>query len=112
MPRGTRRRNADDSVLVRSAELIGWAVGGIEREIVETRERLAALMARAAQLRTQAGHTGDQRKQTAAGGAKAEPPRRRKMSAEGRKRIADAARRRWAKWRAQKQNAQKQKKNG
>jgi hypothetical protein len=39
------------------------------------------------------------------------------MSAEGRKRIADAARRRWAKWRAQKQNtqkqnAQKQKKNG
>ena len=107
MPRGTRRRNADDSVLVRSAELIGWAVGGIEREIVETRERLATLMARAAQLRTQAGRTDNRKGHTSAGGPKADRPRRRKMSAEGRKRIADAARHRWAKWRAQ-----KQKKNG
>jgi len=39
MPRGRPRKNADD-VLIRSAELIGWALGGIEREIVETRNKL------------------------------------------------------------------------
>ena len=38
MPRGRPRKNAD--VLLRSAEFIGWALGGLEREIVETRNRL------------------------------------------------------------------------
>ena len=32
MPRGRPRKNPDD-VLLKSAELIGWALGGIEREI-------------------------------------------------------------------------------
>ena len=42
MPRG-RRRKRSDSVLFKSAEWIGWALGGLEREIAETRERLALL---------------------------------------------------------------------
>ena len=32
MPRGRPRKNSTD-VLIKSAELIGWALGGIEREI-------------------------------------------------------------------------------
>ena len=50
MPRGRPRKKKDD-VLVKSAEMIGWAIGGIEREIMSTRERLAALSAQAATLR-------------------------------------------------------------
>ncbi len=109
MPRGRPRKNADD-VLVRSAELIGWALGGIEREIAETRERLGALTARAAQLRRQSEGRGPsegrggQAVQAAGAEEKAGGSRRRRMSAEGRKRIADAAWRRWAKWRAEHKN--------
>ena len=44
MPRGRPRKNPND-VLIKSAEFIGWALGGIEREIVETRNRLASLTA-------------------------------------------------------------------
>ena len=53
MPPGRPRKNKD--VLVKSAELIGWAIGGIEREISQTRERLAALTAQATKLRKRAG---------------------------------------------------------
>src|SRR6185437_6984002 len=42
MPRG-RPRKSTDAVLFKSAEMIGWALGGIEREIVATRARLSAL---------------------------------------------------------------------
>ena len=107
MPRGRPRKNADGA-LFRSAELIGWALGGLEREIVETRDRLAALTAQAAKLRKRAGQRVCQAledaESTVAATVKAAQPRRRKMSAEGRKRIADAARRRWAKWRAEHKN--------
>ena len=51
MPRGRPKKKKDD-VLVKSAEMIGWAIGGIEREIMSTRERLAALSAQAATLRS------------------------------------------------------------
>ena len=54
MARGRPRKNPDD-VLIRSAELIGWALGGIEREIVETKNRLAALTAQANVLRSRIG---------------------------------------------------------
>ena len=53
-PEGDREKKQSD-VLLKSAELIGWAIGGIEREIVQTRERLAALTAQAAKLRRRAG---------------------------------------------------------
>lgn len=103
MARGRPRKNPED-VLIRSAELIGWALGGIEREIVETRNRLASLTKQAAQLRTRIGARGAQ-----AGGGGSEPAleepaagpanrkrRRRKMSPEARKRISDMMKKRWA----------------
>ena len=107
MPRGRPRKNADD-VLIRSAELIGWALGGIEREIVETRKRLASLTAQAAQLRTRAGAKGSRGQAAAASdatAAAAEEPaeagngrrkRRRRMSPEARKRISEMMKKRWA----------------
>jgi hypothetical protein len=100
MPRGRPRKKRD--VLVKSAELIGWAIGGIEREISQTRERLSALTAQAAKLRARAGIRGS--KAAAAGGASAgseasgngRKRRRRKMSPEARKKISEMMKKRWA----------------
>ena len=103
MPRGRPRKNPQD-VLIRSAELIGWALGGIEREIVETRKRLTALTAQAAQLRNRAGVKGtsgqapaaaDSAETDAAEGT-GRKRRRRKMSPEARKRISEMMKKRWA----------------
>ena len=102
--RGRPRKNPDD-VLIRSAELIGWALGGIEREIVETRSRLAALTSQAAQLRKRVGLRGPGRPPAAAADAQAQEAtaaapnrkrRRRKMSPEARKRISEMMKKRWA----------------
>ena len=106
MARGRPRKNPND-VLIRSAELIGWALGGIEREIVETRHRLASLTAQAAQLRHKVGakaaRAGSAVSAAAADAADvvaAAPAgrtrRRRKMSPEGRKRISEMMKKRWA----------------
>jgi hypothetical protein len=105
MPRGRPRKNTG-GVLIRSAELIGWAIGGLEREIVETRHRLTALTAEAERLRKQVGRSAG--KAFAAGATGTSHARRapRKMSPEARKRIGDAAKRRWAKWRAAKRGKQ------
>jgi hypothetical protein len=100
MAKGTPRSGAENA-LIRSAELIGWALGGIEREIVETRNRLAALTAQAAKLRKEAWRRAAPAADTAAQTKAAGGRRKRRMSAEGRKRIAEAAKRRWAKWRAE-----------
>ena len=106
MARGRPRKNPND-VLIRSAELIGWALGGIEREIVETRHRLASLTAQAAQLRHKVGakaaRAGSAASAAAASAAQAVSPapagrtrRRRKMSPEARKRISEMMKKRWA----------------
>ena len=102
MPRGRPRKNQDD-VLVKSAEMIGWAIGGIEREIMSTRERLAALTAQAATLRSKLPAGGSGRGAAAAGVAPGAPAgagkakrRRRKMSPEARKRISEMMKKRWA----------------
>jgi hypothetical protein len=100
MARGRPRKNPGD-VLIKSAELIGWALGGIEREIVETRNRLAALTAQAAQLRSRAGGAAKSvPEQEAAAGEGEEKPsrkrRRRKMSPEARKRLSEMMKKRWA----------------
>jgi hypothetical protein len=96
MPRGRPRKNPDD-VLLRSAEFIGWALGGLEREIVETRGRLAALTAQAAKLRAKVGArksgAAAVAQEPAEGGRKR---RRRKMSPEARKRISEMMKKRWA----------------
>ena len=99
MPRGRPRKNPDD-VLIRSAELIGWALGGIEREIMETRNRLAALTKQAAQLRRRAGRgvvaAGTGAVESVAAPFTGRKRRRRKMSPEARKRISEMMKKRWA----------------
>ena len=103
MPRGRPRKNQGD-VLVKSAEMIGWAIGGIEREIMSTRERLAALTAQAATLRSKLPAGGGARGGVSPAGATAtgetanvkEKRRRRKMSPEARKRISEMMKKRWA----------------
>jgi hypothetical protein len=98
MPRGRRRTKSTD-VLLRSAELVGWALGGLEREIAQTRERLAALNAQAAKLRARAGASI---RATLGTGVSTNGPvsrkRRRRggMTAAGRKRISDMMKKRWA----------------
>jgi len=111
----TTGRKTQDDVLLRSAEFIGWALGGIEREIVETRQRLESLTRQAAQLRSRVGSgktgsRGGAAPAMQADVATAEPqaaeaaaPRaRRQMSAAARKRISDRQKKRWADWRKKK----------
>jgi hypothetical protein len=106
MPGGRPRKNPTD-VLMKSAELIGWALGGIEREIVETRHRLSALTAQANQLRTRIGAKGVRAAlpalpadATAAPDGSDVPAgrkrRRRKMSADARRRISERMKKTWA----------------
>ena len=110
MARGRPRKDSDD-VLIRSAELIGWALGGIEREIVETKNRLAALTAQANVLRSRIGRKSAarplegstpvsaafERESDAASPQPATRRRRRKgMSPEARKRMSEMMKKRWA----------------
>jgi hypothetical protein len=107
MARGRPRKNPTD-VLIKSAELIGWALGGIEREILETRHRLSALTAQANQLRKRAGVKAAPSAAAAAAagdgpsdveetaGATGRKRRRRKMSPEARKRMSEMMKKRWA----------------
>jgi hypothetical protein len=102
MPRGRPRKNQGD-VLTKSAEMIGWALGGLEREIALTRERLASLTAQAGSLRSQlmrGGRGGAASASPAEDGDATAPSgrkrRRRKMSPEARKRISDMMKKRWA----------------
>jgi hypothetical protein len=97
MPRGRPRKTQGD-ILMKSAEMIGWAIGGIEREIVATRDRLTALTAQANALRAklpggarQLAVSGDVAATAPAGGRK-----RRTMSPEARRRISEMMTKRWA----------------
>ena len=101
MPPGRPRKNAD--VLFKSAEMIGWAIGGLEREIMLTRERLSALTTQVTKLRARAGvrassgataTTGSAANEGTAGGGRKR--RRRTMSPEARKRISEMMKKRWA----------------
>lgn len=98
MPRGRPRKKNDD-LLMKSADMLGWALGGLEREIAQTRERLGVLTAQASRLR----HRIATRRGAAAGEAPAAAEaggsrrrRRRAMSAEARKRISEMMKKRWA----------------
>jgi hypothetical protein len=96
MPRGRPRKN---DVLFKSAEMIGWALGGIEREIAATRQRLTALTEQANQLRSRSGVRRGRPPIAAATfdePAVASPRGRREMSPEARKRISELMRKRWA----------------
>ncbi len=101
MARGRPRKNQGD-VLMKSAEMIGWALGGLEREIALTRDRLGSLTAQANSLRSQLMRGGKAAAAPAAAGddADAAAPgrrrRRKKMSPEARKRISEMMKKRWA----------------
>jgi hypothetical protein len=108
MPRGRPRKNSQD-LLLKSADMLGWALGGLEREIAQTRERLAALTAQAGKLRARlgvaSGRTSSVRASAGDAPAAAAAPgrKRRKMSAEARKRISDMMKKRWAERRKRKE---------
>jgi hypothetical protein len=76
---------------------VGWALGGLEREIAQTKERLAALNEQATKLRSRLGVAARRGVEAAVAASSAEPSsrRRRKMSAEGRKRISEMMKKRW-----------------
>ena len=97
MPRGRPRKS--DQVLMKSAEFIGWALGGLEREIAHTRERLASLTQQAARLRQRVGSklvaTGSTKSSAGRAGSTGKR-RRRRMSPEARKRISEMMKKRWA----------------
>lgn len=103
MPRGRPRKTRDD-VLMKSAEFIGWALGGIEREIAMTRARLSSLTAQANTLRARAGRgkgtqssaASDGSSYAEAGGGLRRARKRRTMSPEARKRISEMMKKRWA----------------
>jgi hypothetical protein len=84
---------------MKSAEVIGWALGGLEREIAATRERLSALTAQATTLRARLGKGAAQAVAAVSPEPTAAPNRkgrRRRMSAEARKRISEMMKKRWA----------------
>lgn len=104
MARGRPRKN-QGGVMMKSAEMIGWALGGLEREIALTRERLSSLTTQANSLRSQLMR-GDKGAATAAletsaddaesGPGDGRRRRRKKMSPEARKRISEMMKKRWA----------------
>jgi hypothetical protein len=116
MPRGRPKKTTND-MLLKSAEMIGWAIGGIEREIAQTRERLASLTAQAASLRARVGG-GASRTGAGQAGAAQPPPaaapsgrrrtagatperaskagKRPPMSPEARQKISERMRKTWA----------------
>jgi hypothetical protein len=109
---GRPRKTKGDSthnVLYKSAEFIGWALGGIEREILDTKNRLTALTDKASQLRARLGLGGvarqAKRTRTAAGGAAVTSTaqagrkgrrRRRRLTREQRAAISERMKRTWA----------------
>jgi hypothetical protein len=101
MPRGRPRKNPEQ-VLIKGAELIGWALGGLEREIMETKQRLSALTAQATQLRSKLPGSAQTRGPAAAASfdepavTQGRKRRRRRMSPEARKRISEMMKKRWA----------------
>jgi hypothetical protein len=101
MPRGRPRKNPEQ-VLIKGAEMIGWALGGLEREIMQTKQRLTALTSQASQLRAKLPGTARGRGPAAVASfdepAVATPgrKRRRRMSPEARRRISEMMKKRWA----------------
>jgi hypothetical protein len=92
----TRGKAKTRDTLLRSADFIGWALGGLEREIAATRERLAALTAQAATLRSRVGLGGGSASKERSGRGASSRGRRRRMTPAGRKKISEMMKRRWA----------------
>jgi hypothetical protein len=85
-------------------ELLTWALHGLEQEITTTRTRLQELESQARRLRA-SSRGGASAASTASAEEPAAPKvrKKRKLSADARRRIAEAQKRRWAKARAGKE---------
>lgn len=92
------RQTKSEGAVIKSAEMIGWALGGIEREIMHTRERLGVLSAQAAKLRAQLGPRTATMAERVQSATEVVLPRRkrRRMSAAARKKISVMMKKRWA----------------
>lgn len=87
-----------------SRELLTWALQGLEQEIASTRQRLQDLESQARSLRGSARAAATAGTASATADAPAPAVRKkRKLSADARRRIAEAQKRRWAKARAGKE---------
>ncbi len=97
---GGRPKKTTDDVLLKSAEMLGWALGGLEREISQARERLNTLTAQAERLRQRVGSGVTSRATAVADatkrGSRKVGRKRRQMSAEAKQRISDMMKKRWA----------------
>lgn len=92
------------TLALQSKEVLGWALGGLEKEITATRERLDSLTAQASALRARIGGRGSEVKPGANASNAPRQRRRRALSAEGRKRISEMMKKRWAEAKRKKQN--------
>ncbi|MPY88339.1 MAG: hypothetical protein GEU99_10470 [Luteitalea sp.] len=108
MPRG-RRKGTARAVGV-SAEVLTWALDGLQREIAQTKERLTELTARASEVRAalDQGRAPAEKRLAVpvqpAERTEARPAgrrRKRRLSAEGRRRIKEALKRRWQRYHEQ-----------
>ncbi|MGV3517785.1 hypothetical protein [Luteitalea sp.] len=99
-----KTRKSSNTGIGSSRELLTWALHGLEQEIATTRARLAELESQARTLRTSARGAAPAAAAPAAPETAAPKVRKkRKLSADARRRIAEAQKRRWAKAKAGKE---------
>jgi hypothetical protein len=91
-----RRRKARRRLSSTAPEILAWALHGIEREIALTRDRLAHLTIQARKMRARVGTAAAQVAEPVRKAVAPARKRRRKLTAEGRRRIIEAVKRRWA----------------
>jgi hypothetical protein len=96
------RKSSKTGLSSGNRELLTWALQGLEQEIASTRQRLQELEAHARALRAS---TRGAAASTDAPATAAAPKvrKKRKLSADARRRIAEAQKRRWAKAKASKE---------
>lgn len=97
------RKSTKTGVSGGNRELLTWALHGLEQEIANTRQRLQELEAQARQLRGSARSAAAPAEAAAPASAARPVRKRRKLSADARRRIAEAQKRRWAKAKAAKE---------
>lgn len=102
------RKSARTGTGANSRELLTWALQGLEQEIATTRQRLQDLESQGRAIRAAArgtATTAATTDATSATSATAAPKvrKKRKLSADARRRIAEAQKRRWAKAKAGKE---------
>jgi len=99
-----RTRKSTRTGIGGSRELLTWALQGLEQEITTTRQRLQELESQARTLRASARGVAAPASDGASSAAAAPTARKkRKLSPDARRRIAEAQKRRWAKARAGKE---------